>query len=255
MDIKIFANANLGEIRIAQNEKNEVFFCLSDVCKILALANPSMVKCRLDEAGLSQIEVCSTSINQYGCKSVRTTKMTYINEANLYRCIFQSKKEEAKDFQNWIYSQVLPQIRKTGGYIPVHEEDDEKMVLARALNIMQRTLEEKNRIIDEQRPMAELGKQVSGSDNNIMIGEMAKILYENGIEIGRKRLFKWLRENGYIFKQSREPMQIWIEKGIMTVKECWITTNHGKELSVTPMITGKGQQHFLQIFLRGSNAL
>ena len=98
MDIKIFANANLGEIRIAQNEKNEVFFCLSDVCKILALANPSMVKCRLDEAGLSQIEVCSTSINQYGCKSVRTTKMTYINEANLYRCIFQSKKEEAKAF-------------------------------------------------------------------------------------------------------------------------------------------------------------
>ena len=85
MNIKIFTNANWGEIRIAQNEKNEVFFCLSDVCKILALANPSMVKCRLDEAGLSQIEVCSTSINQYGCKSVRTTKMTYINEANLYR--------------------------------------------------------------------------------------------------------------------------------------------------------------------------
>ena len=98
--------------------------------------------------------------------------------------------------------------------------------------------------------MAELGKQVSGSDNNSMSGEMAKILYENGIEIGRKRLFKWLRENGYIFKKSREPMQIWIEKGIMTVKECWITTDHGMELSVTPMITGKGQQHFLQIFLR-----
>ena len=249
MDIKIFANPNFGDIRIAVNEKGEALFCLSDVCKILALANPSMVKCRLDEAGLSQIEVCSTSINQYGCKSVRTTKMTYINEANLYRCIFQSKKEEAKAFQDWVFGEVLPQIRKTGGYIPVSAEDDEKTVLAKALGIMKRTLEEKNRLIEEQRPMAELGKQVSGSDENIMVGEMAKILYENGIEIGRRRLFKWLRENGYIFKQSREPMQKWIERGIMGVKECWISTDHGMELAVTPMITGKGQQHFLQIFL------
>ena len=154
MNIKIFTNANWGEIRIAQNEKNEVFFCLSDVCKILALANPSMVKCRLDEAGLSQIEVCSTSINQYGCKSVRTTKMTYINEANLYRCIFQSKKEEAKAFQDWVFGEVLPQIRKTGGYIPVAKEDDEKTLLAKALGIMKRTIEEKDRLIEEQRPMA-----------------------------------------------------------------------------------------------------
>ena len=248
MDIKIFANSNFGDIRIAVNEKGEALFCLSDVCKILALANPSMVKCRLDEAGLSQIEVCSTSINQYGCKSVRTTKMTYINEANLYRCIFQSKKEEAKAFQDWVFGEVLPQIRKTGGYIPVSAEDDEKTVLAKALGIMKRTLEEKNRLIEEQRPMAELGKQVSGSDENIMVGEMAKLLYENGIDIGRQRLFKWLRENGYIFKQSREPMQKWIERGIMTVRECWVTTDHGMELSVTPMITGKGQQHFLNLF-------
>ena len=249
MEIKVYSNSIFGDIRIAQNEKNEVFFCLSDVCKILALANPSMVKSRLDEAGLSQIEVCSTSVNQYGCKSVRTIKMTYINEANLYRCIFQSKKEEAKGFQNWVFGEVLPQIRKTGGYIPVAKEDDEMTIMAKALGIMKRTLEEKDRLIEELRPMAEFGKQVCCSENNIMVGEMAKILYENGIEIGRSRMFKWLRENGYIFKQTREPMQKWIEKGIMTVKECWISTDHGMELSVTPMITGKGQQHFLQIFL------
>ena len=248
MDIKIFGNPNFGDIRIAVNEKGEALFCLSDVCKILALANPSMVKCRLDEAGLSQIEVCSTSINQYGCKSVRTTKMTYINEANLYRCIFQSKKEEAKAFQDWVFGEVLPQIRKTGGYIPVSAEDDEKSILAKALNIMQRTLEAKDRLIEEQRPMAKLGRQGTGSEENIMVGEMAKLLYENGIDIGRQRLFKWLRENGYIFKQSREPMQKWIERGIMTVRECWVTTDHGMELAVTPMITGKGQQHFLNLF-------
>ena len=248
MDIKIFGNPTFGDIRIAVNEKGEPLFCLSDVCKALELANPSQVKARLDSGDLISVEVTTKGKNQHG-EFTRTTSMTYIGEANLYRCIFQSKKEEAKAFQNWVFGEVLPQIRKTGGYIPVAKEDDEKTVLAKALGIMKRTLEEKNRLIEEQRPMAELGKQVSGSDENIMVGEMAKILYENGIEIGRKRLFKWLRENGYIFKQTREPMQKWNERGIMAVKECWISTDHGMELAVTPMITGKGQQHFLQIFL------
>ena len=248
MDIKIFGNPTFGDIRIAVNKKGEPLFCLSDVCKALELANPSQVKARLDSGDLISVEVTTKGKNQHG-EFTRTTSMTYIGEANLYRCIFQSKKEEAKGFQKWVFGEVLPQIRKTGGYIPVAKEDDEKTVLAKALGIMKRTLEEKNRLIEEQRPMAELGKQVSGSDENIMVGEMAKILYENGIEIGRRRLFKWLRENGYIFKQSREPMQKWIERGIMAVKECWISTDHGMELAVTPMITGKGQQHFLQIFL------
>ena len=248
MDIKIFANPTFGDIRIAVNEKGEPLFCLLDVCKALELANPSQVKTRLDSSNLISVEVTTKSANRHG-EFTRTTSMTYIGEANLYRCIFQSKKEEAKTFQNWVFGEVLPQIRKTGGYIPVSAEDDEKTVLAKALGIMKRTLEEKERLIEEQRPMAELGRQVSGSDENIMVGEMAKILYENGIEIGRRRMFKWLRENGYIFKQSREPMQKWIERGIMAVKECWISTDHGMELAVTPMITGKGQQHFLQIFL------
>lgn len=248
MEIKIFANPNFGDIRIALNEKGEALFCLLDVCKALGLSNPTMVKERLDSGNLSSIEVTTKGKNQHG-EFTRITSMTYIGEANLYRCIFQSNKEEAKAFQGWVFEEILPQIRRTGGYIPVSAEDDEKTVLAKALGIMKRTLEEKERLIEEQRPMAELGKQVSGSDENIMVGEMAKILYENGIEIGRRRLFKWLRENGYIFKQSREPMQKWIERGIMAVKECWISTDHGMELAVTPMITGKGQQHFLQIFL------
>lgn len=248
MKIKIFGNPTFGDIRIAVNEKGEPLFCLSDVCKALELANPSQVKARLDSGDLISVEVTTKGKNQHG-EFTRTTSMTYIGEANLYRCIFQSKKEEAKAFQRWVFEEILPQIRKTGGYIPVSAEDDEKTVLAKALGIMKRTLEEKERLIEEQRPMAELGRQVSGSKENIMVGEMAKILYENGIEIGRRRMFKWLRENGYIFKQSREPMQKWIERGIMAVKECWISTDHGMELAVTPMITGKGQQHFLQIFL------
>ena len=250
MEIQIFSNSKFGQLRVALNEKGETVFCLADVCKALDLANPSQVKMRLDSTNLHSVEVCTKSTNRHG-EYVRTTKMTYIGEPNLYRCIFQSKKEEAKEFQDWVFNKVLLQIRKTGGYIPVGVEDDEKSILAKALNIMQRTLEVKDRLIEEQRPMAELGRRVTGSEENIMAGEMAKLLYENGIDIGRQRLFDWLRENGYIFKQSREPMQKWIERGIMTVRECWVTTDHGMELAVTPMITGKGQQYFLNLFCGG----
>ena len=174
MEIKIFGNPNFGDIRIAVNDKGEPLFCLSDVCKALELANPSQVKTRLDSSNLISVEVTTKGKNQHG-EFTRTTSMTYIGEANLYRCIFQSKKEEAKAFQRWVFEEMLPQIRKTGGYIPVSAEDDEKTVLAKALGIMKRTLEEKNRLIEEQRPMAELGRQVSGSKENIMVGEMAKL--------------------------------------------------------------------------------
>ena len=246
MEIQIFTNSKFGQLRVALNEKGETVFCLADVCKALDLANPSQVKTRLDSSNLISMEVSTKSSNRHG-EFTRITTMTYIGEPNLYRCIFQSKKEEAREFQDWVFNTVLPQIRQTGGYIPLTAEDDEKSILARALTIAQRTLEAKDRLIEEQRPMAELGRRVTGAEENIMVGEMAKLLFENGIDIGRQRLFDWLRENGYIFKQSREPMQKWIERGIMTVRECWVTTDHGTELAVTPMITGKGQECFLNL--------
>ena len=247
MEIKVFTNSDFGEVRIAVKKNKEVLFCLMDVCKALGLDNPSQVKTRLDSGNLHFVEVTTKGKNQHG-EFTRTVSMTYIGEVNLYRCIFQSKKKEAKEFQDWVFNTVLPQIRKTGGYIPLDEDDDEKSILAKALDIMQRTLEEKDKLLEEQRPMADLGRRVTGSTENIMVGEMAKILYENGIDIGRQRLFNWLRENGYIFKQTREPMQKWVERGIMAVRECWVATDHGMELSVTPMITGKGQQYFLNLF-------
>ena len=150
--------------------------------------------------------------------------MTFIGEPNLYRCIFMSRKDSAKRFQDWVVEVVLPQIRKTGGYLPVDPAvDDDKSILSKALKIAERTLADTLRKLEEQRPMAELGQQVTGRAENIMVGEMAKLLHENGIDIGRQRLFDWMREN-------------------------WIATNHGMKLCVTPMITGRGQQYFLQLF-------
>ena len=149
MEIQIFSNSKFGQLRVALNEKGETVVCLADVCKALDIDNPSDVKRRLDSSNIDTIEVSTKSANRFG-EFTRTTKMTYIGEPNLYRCIFQSNKKEAKEFQDWVFNTVLPQIRKTGGYIPLTAEDDEKSILAKALNIMQRTLEEKDRLIDQQ---------------------------------------------------------------------------------------------------------
>ena len=248
MEIKIFSSRNFGQLRVAQNPKGNTVFCLVDVCKALGIGNASDVKKRLDSGNIDLIEVTTKGKNQHG-EFTRTTSMTFIGESNLYRCIFQSNKNEAKEFQDWVFNDVLPQIRKTGGYIPVDPAvDDDKSILSKALKIAERTLADTLRKLEEQRPMAELGQQVTGRAENIMVGEMAKLLHENGIDIGRQRLFDWMREKGFLFKHSREPMQKWIEQGIMTVRENWIATNHGMKLCVTPMITGRGQQYFLQLF-------
>lgn len=252
MEIQIFGSKNFGSLRVALNEKGETLFCLVDVCKALGIGNPSDVKKRLDSTNLDSIEVCTKSINRHG-EYTRKISMTFIGEPNLYRCIFQSKKDDAKQFQDWVFGEVLPQIRKTGGYVPVKPEDNEQTIMARALEIMQRTLEQQSQLIESQRPMYQLGKAVSGSEESVMVGQMAKILHNNGIDIGRQRFFDWLRDNGYIFKNGREPMQKWIEAGIMDVRENTVITDHGVVLSVTPMITGKGQEYFLRAFgvLRG----
>ena len=115
MEIKVFTNSDFGEVRIAVNKNKEVLFCLMDVCKALGLDNPSQVKTRLDSGNLHFVEVTTKGKNQHG-EFTRTVSMTYIGEANLYRCIFQSKKKEAKEFQGWVFNTVLPQIRKTEGY-------------------------------------------------------------------------------------------------------------------------------------------
>ena len=131
-----------SELRVIEKD-GKVWFCLSDVCKALELNNPSKVKTRLDSGGLTSSEVSTLLKNQYG-EFTRTQTFTFIDESNLYRCIFQSKKAEAKVFQDWVFDDVLPQIRRTGGYIPVNADDDEKTILCKAIQILQRTVEEKN---------------------------------------------------------------------------------------------------------------
>lgn len=191
----------------------------------------------------------------------------FVNEDGLYDVILDSRKPSAKAFRKWVTSEVLPQIRKTGGYIPLAAEDDEKAILAKAVRILNRTLEEKDGLLrqkdgllrqkdemlerkdgllEAQRPKVEFADAVTAGDGCILMSELAKLLTRNGYPTGRTRLFRWMRENGYIFKRSREPIQKWVEAGLFVTSVTMIKTHHGSEERVTTKITGKGQAYFLR---------
>ena len=248
-EIQIFTNNHFGELRVIEKD-GKVWFCLVDVCRALELKNSRKVKTRLDSSGVTSSDASTFSKNRHG-EFTRTQTFTFIDESNLYRCIFQSKKEEAKVFQDWVFDDVLPQIRRTGGYIPVNAEDDEKTILCRALQILQRTVEEKDALLDKQEPKVQFANAITASDGSILIRELAKLLTQNGIEIGQNRLFGWLRHHGYLFKRNTSPIQEWVEKGIFETHVFLIETNHGTIERITTYVTAKGQQYFIDGFLSG----
>lgn len=243
-EIKIFESPEFGRIRTVSDERGEPWFCLADVCKVLGLKQNGVVM-RL-EKGVISTEPLSTRGG--------TQMANFVSEDGLYDVILDSRKPSARAFRKWVTSEVLPQIRRTGGYIPLEEQDDEKTILAKAVRILNRTLEQKDvllrrkeELIEEQRPKVEFADALTAGDGCILISEMAKLLTRNGYPTGRTRLFRWMREHGYIFKRSTEPIQMWVERGIFAQSVTVIKTNHGSEERVTTKVTGKGQEYFLRL--------
>lgn len=239
-EIQIFESPEFGQIRTVKDEKGEPWFCLRDVCKVLGLKQGDV--CQRLAKGLVSTQPLST---RGGIQMAN-----FVNEDGLYDVILDSRKPSARAFRKWVTSEVLPQIRKTGGYIPLNAEDDEKTILAKALRIANRTLEQKDELIEAQRPKVEFADAVTTGDGCILISEMAKLLTRNGYVTGRTRLFRWMRENGYIFKRSTEPIQRWVEEGIFATSVTMIKTHHGSEERVTTKVTGKGQEYFLRKFIK-----
>ena len=232
----IFESPEFGRIRTVMGEKGEPLFCLADVCKMLGLKYWHVIE-RLGD-NIVSTEVISDSLG-------RQRVVNFITEDGLYDVILDSRKSEAKRFRKWVTSEVLPQIRKTGGYIPLDNDDDEKTILAKAVRILNRTLEQKDELLEAQRPKVEFADAVTTGDGCILMSELAKLLTRNGYPTGRTRLFRWMRENGYIFKRSTEPIQKWVEEGIFATSVTMIKTHHGSEERVTTKVTGKGQEYFL----------
>ena len=243
-EIKIFESPEFGRIRTVSDERGEPWFCLADVCKVLGLKQNGVVM-RL-EKGVISTEPLSTRGG--------TQMANFVSEDGLYDVILDSRKPSARAFRKWVTSEVLPQIRRTGGYIPLEEQDDEKTILAKAVRILNRTLEQKDvllrrkeELIEEQRPKVEFADALTAGDGCILISELAKLLTRNGFVTGRTRLYRWMREHGYIFKRSTEPIQMWVERGIFAQSVTVIKTNHGSEERVTTKVTGKGQEYFLRL--------
>lgn len=243
-EMKIFESPEFGRIRTVSDERGEPWFCLADVCKVLGLKQNGVVM-RL-EKGVISTEPLSTRGG--------TQMANFVSEDGLYDVILDSRKPSARAFRKWVTSEVLPQIRRTGGYVPLEEQDDEKTILAKAVRILNRTLEQKDvllrrkeELLEEQRPKVEFADALTAGDGCILISELAKLLTRNGFVTGRTRLYRWMREHGYIFKRSTEPIQMWVERGIFAQSVTVIKTNHGSEERVTTKVTGKGQEYFLRL--------
>lgn len=237
-----------ASLRTLTDEAGEPWFVLKDCMSILDLGNPTETVKMFDEDEFSTAEV----IDSIG----RRQQAYIISEPGLYRLVMRSRKPEAKEFQRWVTHEVLPAIRKTGGYIPTSETDDDMTILAKAVMIGQRTMEAQKRKIAEQQtrivglePKARFADAVAASDGTCLVGELAKMLRQNGMDIGQNRLFRLLQADGYLGKSGSNrnvPTQRAMDLGLFRIKETTVTHADGHTtVSRTPKVTGKGQRYFI----------
>lgn len=237
-----------ASLRTLTDEAGEPWFVLKDCMSILDLGNPTETVKMFDEDEFSTAEV----IDSIG----RRQQAYIISEPGLYRLVMRSRKPEAKEFQRWVTHEVLPAIRKTGGYIPTTAADDDMTILAKAVMIGQRTMEAQKQKIAEQQtrivelePKARFADAVAASDGTCLVGELAKMLRQNGMDIGQNRLFRLLQADGYLGKSGSNrnvPTQRAMELGLFRIKETTVTHADGHTtVSRTPKVTGKGQRYFI----------
>lgn len=242
-------NFNGASLRTLTDEAGEPWFVAKDVCDILELTNPAVALQSLDDDE-------KTNLSNSYVWSEPGRRPLIISEPGLYRLVMRSRKPEAKEFQRWVTHEVLPQIRKTGGYIPTTDADDDMTILAKAVMIGKRTMEQQQRKIaeqqtriDELQPKARFADAVAASDGTCLVGELAKMLRQNGMDIGQNRLFRLLQADGYLGKSGSNrnvPTQRAMDLGLFRIKETTVTHADGHTtVSRTPKVTGKGQRYFI----------
>ncbi|HBE9436047.1 prophage antirepressor [Clostridioides difficile] len=211
---------------------------------------------------LSNIEVEEKELIQIGTLN-NAYSAWFLTEDGLYEVLMQSRKQIAKQFKKEV-KKILKEIRKTGGYIHTTNDMSDDEIMARALQVAQKTIEKKNREIEEkdkviqlQQPKVLFADSVASSDNSILVGELAKLLRQNGIDTGQNRLFDWLRNNGYLIKRKGEdyntPTQKSVDLGVIETKEGTRVHPDGHtSITKTPKITGKGQIYFINKFKKNN---
>ncbi len=248
-ELQIFNSPEFGDIRTVEID-GKPYFVGSDIAKALGYAIPHkavQTHCK----GVLKWNIPTSSGNQ---------DVLVIPEGDIYRLIIRSKLSSAERFERWVFDEVLPAIRHNGGYIMGQENLSDSELMAKAILVAQKTIEHKNQIIEQQkakieadRPKTIFADAVSTSHTSILIGDLAKLICQNGVQTGQKRLFQWMRENGYLMKSGASynmPMQRYIEQGLFEVKESSVQNPDGSvRVTRTTKVTGKGQLYFINKFL------
>lgn len=248
-EIQVFKNPEFGEVRIV-SINNEPWFVGKDVAQVLGYTD-------INHTILDHVDTedrVNSKTQGQNAPELGQRGGWLINESGLYSLILSSKLPTAKAFKRWVTSEVLPAIRRNGGYIAGQENMTDQEIMARALFVAQKTIESKNRQIAEMQPKALFADSVAASSSTILVGELAKILRQNGVDIGEKRLFAWMRDNGYLIRRKGSdynmPTQKSVEMELLWTKETVISHSNGHTtVSKTPKVTGKGQQYFINKFL------
>ena len=250
MEIQLFNSPQFGEIR-ASGTPDDPIFCAADLCRALGYTNSrKAIADHCDEGDVTKRDTPTSS----GIQS-----MVFVNESGLFSLIFGSKLDGAKQFKKWVTSEVLPTIRKTGSYsiqnmtrkqlaleIVKCEEEKEALLLENR---------RKDEQLEEQKPKVVFADAIAGSRSSCLIGELAKLICQNGYEIGEKRLFAWMRANHYlgtVGEYYNIPTQKYLEMGLFELKKNVHSQSGHMVTTITPKVTGKGQQYFINKFLGGS---
>lgn len=261
-NLQLFENPKFGQIRVVQMN-NESMFCLVDVCRALDLQNPVHTKNQITEEfgdDLHQMYPISDNLG-------RTQQALFITEPQLYFVMNRSDKPQAKSFRMWVNSEVLPSIRKHGAYLTSNKIEEvlqnPDLIIGLATKLkeeqkMNQILQSQNQAqaqeLQKQAPKVLFTDAVMGSQSSCLVGELAKIITQNGYPIGEKRLFKWLRDNHYLGMKGERyniPNQQYIEQGLFELKKGTRSGNNGvMHTTITPKITGKGQVYFVNKFLK-----
>lgn len=248
-DLQLFSSERFGKLRATQIDC-EVWFAATDVAKALGYRDANQITRALDddEKRWSEGTLSECTHSHLGIR--------LINESGLYRVLMRSQRPEAVPFQRWLAHEVVPEIRRNGGYIVTSPEDSDADIMARALLIAQKTIDRKNELIalhestiEDMKPKALFADAVADSDGTCLIGELAKMMCQNGLEIGQNRLFKLLQRDGYLGKSGSNrnvPTQRSMDMKLFRIKETAVTHSDGRVIiNRTPKVTGKGQAYFI----------
>ncbi|MGG3435990.1 phage antirepressor [Bacillus subtilis] len=238
-------------------KNGQPWFVAKDVCNVLNHSNHKVAVSRLDEDEVSKVYL-TDSLG-------RNQKTTVVNEAGLYSLILTSNKPEAKQFKRWITHEVIPTIRKTGGYVANDDlfiqtylpqaDENTKLLFKTTLH----TMKEQSKQIESMKPKVIFAEAVESSESSVLVGELAKIIQQNGVDIGPNKLFQWLRDNGYLIRKKGEsfnlPTQRSMDMGLFEIKKRTVSNLDGSiRTTRTPKVTGKGQIYFVNKFMSSQSA-